>query len=288
MSRIPMSKIRIITDSDSSLPEQVAAEYGIIQVPITIQFGEQSYQSGIDINDESLFKMIDQKHTLPTTSAPSPNAFSDAFSKAFSQGAEQVICICVSSVISGTYQSALSALEMHAGKDITIVDSLNLTMAQGFIAILAAEAAAQGKSKEEVLQVIEEGKTRVHVYGVLPTLKYLAMGGRMGKMAAGLADSLNIKPILTSRNGKLDLLEKVRTIRKAEDRLVELAHECIQGKKVQRMAMIHTNNPDDARELYLKIKADQRLEIEPLMTEFSPGLSVHAGAGMIGFVLLTE
>lgn len=283
-----MSKIRIITDSDSSLPEQVAAEYGIIQVPITIQFGEQSYQSGIDINDESLFKMIDQKHTLPTTSAPSPNAFSDAFSKAFSQGAEQIICICVSSIISGTYQSALSGAEMLSGKDITIVDSLNLTMAQGFIAILAAEAAAKDKSKEEILKLIEETKEKVHVYGVLPTLKYLAMGGRMGKMTAGIADTLNIKPILSSLNGKLDLLEKVRTIRKAEDRLVELARECAKGHKIKQIAMLHVNNPNDTADLFLKIKADQQLELEPLIVEFTPGLSVHAGAGMIGFVILTD
>jgi DegV family protein with EDD domain len=283
-----MSKISIITDSDSSLPVQIAKELDIIQVPILIQFGEQSYATGIDITDDLLFQIIDQKRTLPTTSAPSPNAFYDAFKDAFDLGAGQVICICVSSTISATYQAALSAAEMLPGKDITVVDSLNLTMAQGFIAIIAAEKVKQGANKAEVLKAIEETKSKVHVYGVLPTLKYLAMGGRMSKLAAGVADTLTIKPILTSRNGKLDLLEKVRTIRKAQDRLVELAGECTLGKKVERIAMIHTNNVPDAQDLFEKIKTSLQIELSPIMAEFSAGLSVHAGDGMIGFVILTD
>lgn len=283
-----MSKISIITDSDSSLPNSIADELGIRQVPILIQFGEQSYATGIDITDDLLFQMIDQKRVLPTTSAPSPNAFHDAFKDAFDQGADQVICICVSSAISATYQAAVSAAEMLPGKDITIVDSLNLTMAQGFIAMIAAEKVRQGANKAEVLKAIEETKLQVHVYGVLPTLKYLAMGGRMSKLAAGVADTLTIKPILTSRNGKLDLLEKVRTIRKAEDRLVELAGECTQGKKIERIAMIHVNNVPDAQDLFEKIKTSLGIELSPIMAGFSAGLSVHAGDGMIGFVILTD
>jgi len=283
-----MPKISIITDSDSSLPPEVAQELGIIQVPIMIQFGEQSYATGIDITDDLLFQIINQKKILPTTSAPSPNAFHDAYKAAFAQGADQVICICVSSAISATYQAALSAVEMLPGKDITVVDSLNLTMAQGFITIIAAEKVLQGAKKEDVLKAIEDTKSKVHVYGVLPTLKYLAMGGRMSKLAAGVADTLTIKPILTSRNGKLDLLEKVRTIRKAEDRLVELAAECTQGKKVERIAMIHVNNLPDAQDLFEKIKTKLNINLTPIMAGFSAGLSVHAGDGMIGFVILTD
>jgi DegV family protein with EDD domain len=283
-----MSKISIITDSDSSLPPEIAQELGIIQVPILIQFGEQSYATGIDISDELLFQIIDQKRVLPTTSAPSPNAFHSAFIDAFNQGADQVICICVSSTISATYQAALSGAEMLPGKDITVVDSLNLTMAQGFIAIVAAEKVMQGADKAKVLEAIEETKSKVHVYGVLPTLKYLAMGGRMSKLAAGVADTLTIKPILTSRDGKLDLLEKVRTIRKAEERLVELAGECTQGKKIERIAMIHVNNIPDAQDLFEKIKTKLNITLTPIMAGFSAGLSVHAGDGMIGFVIMTD
>jgi DegV family protein with EDD domain len=283
-----MPKISIITDSDSSLPPTIAKDLGIIQVPILIQFGEQSYATGINITDELLFELINQKKILPTTSAPSPNAFHDAYKDAFERGAEHVICICVSSAISATYQAALSAAEMLPEKDITVVDSLNLTMAQGFIAIVAAEKVRQGADKAEVLKAIEDTRSKVHVYGILPTLKYLAMGGRMSKLAAGVADTLTIKPILTSRDGKLDLLEKVRTIRKAEERLVELAGECTMGKKVERIAMIHVNNVPDAQDLFEKIKASLQIEITPIMAEFSAGLSVHAGDGMIGFVILTD
>ena len=283
-----MTKIAIITDTDSSLPAKLSEDLGIVQVPITIQFGEESYATGVDINDQSLFTLIDAKGSLPTTAAPSPSAFVEAFKNAFKNGADQVICVCVSSAISATYQSALSAKEMLPDKDIEVVDSLNLTMAQGFISQILAEKASAGMSKEKILADVDALKSRVHVFGVLPTLKYLAMGGRMGKLAAGVADTLNIKPILTSRNGKLDLLEKVRTIKKAEDRLVELAVECAQGKKIERIAMIHVNNLEDAKDLYKKLETALKLDIKPIYSEFSAGLSVHAGAGMIGYVLLTD
>ncbi|HZU85874.1 MAG TPA: DegV family protein, partial [Anaerolineaceae bacterium] len=146
-----MSKIAIITDTDSSLPAELAAQHGIRLIPITVHFGEESYISGVNLDDVKLFEMIDARKKLPTTSAPSPNSFIKAFQAAFDAGAEQIICICVSSKISATYQSAMTALEMFPGKDITILDALNLCMAQGFMALAAAEAAARGASKEEIL-----------------------------------------------------------------------------------------------------------------------------------------
>lgn len=283
-----MSKIAIITDTDSSLPAALAAQFGIRLIPITVHFGEESYTTGVDLDDARLFEMIDSRKKLPTTSAPPPNAFIKAYEQAFASGAQQVICICVSSKISATYTAALSATEMFPGKDITVIDALNLCMAQGFMALAAADAAARGASKEEILGIILDLQSRLHVYAALPTLKYLAMGGRMGKLAAGIADTLNIKPILTSRDGKLELLEKVRTLRKAEERLVELAKLVAAGKKVERIALIHVNNTSGVLALFEKLKAQLDIPQEPILAEFTPGLSVHAGSGVIGFVLVTN
>ncbi len=283
-----MSKIAIITDTDSSLPADLAAQHGIQLVPITVHFGEEVYTTGLDLDDIRLFKMIDARQKLPTTSAPPPSAFDIAFRQAFERGAEQIICICVSSKISATYLAALSALENFSGKDITVIDSLNLCMAQGFMALAAAEAAERGASKEEIVALVTSIQPRVHVFGALPTLKYLAMGGRMGKLAAGIADTLNIKPVLTSRDGKLELLEKVRTWRKAEERLIELAHSIADGKKVERVALIHVNNVPGVEHLYEKLKAELNIGLEPVVADFTPGLSVHAGSGVIGFVMVTD
>lgn len=283
-----MQKIAIITDTDSSLPDEIAASLDIIQVPITIQFGEESFVTGENIDDQLLFKMIDERGKLPSTSAPSPNEFKKAFEKAFHKGYEEVICICVSSTISATYQAALNAAELCPGKEITVVDSQNLTMAQGFIAMAAAEAAKNGLERENILEVIKDIQPRVHVFGALPTLKYLAMGGRMSKLKAGFAETLDIKPILTSRDGKLDLLEKVRTLRKAEERLIELAIECSKDKKIDRIALIHVNNEKGVLAWFEKFKAVRDIKVEPLLVDFTPGLSVHAGSGVIGFVFVTD
>jgi len=283
-----MPRIAIITDTDSSLPDDIARRNHIYQIPITVQFGEESFTTGANLDDKELFEMIDRRKKLPTTAAPSPDAFFRAFHKAFDEGYDEIICICVSSKISATYQAALSAAEMLPGKDITIVDSLNLCMAQGFIVLAAAEAAALGLSKDEIIKKIVNIQPRIHVYAALPTLKYLAMGGRMSKLSAGVADTLDIKPLLSSREGKLELLEKVRTMRKAEDRLLELARACIDEKQIESIALIHVNNLPGAKALFDKLKTALQIEVDPIYAEFTPGLSVHAGSGVIGFVLVIK
>ena len=283
-----MSKISIITDTDSSLPIELASQYDIKQVPITIHFGESTYTTGVDINDAILFEIIDQAKKLPTTSAPPPAAFELAYQKAFDEGYESIICICVSSRVSATYQSAVTAKEQFPEKDITVVDSLNLSLALGLIVLTAAKCAKDGLPKNDILVKIESTKKNLHVFAALPTLKYLAMSGRVGKLAAGLADTLNIKPILSVQDGKLDLLEKIRTMKKAQKRLLELAKESVNNKKILQIGMIHVNNEMGTKELYRELCSVLPCPPDPIIAEFTPGLSVHAGSGVIGFVILTE
>ena len=216
-----MPKIAFITDTDSSLPEDLAAHYHIQQVPITVQFGEESYLTGVDINDAALFERVDREHKLPTTAAPSPGQFLEAYQTAFKNGAETVLCFTVSSAISTTYTSAVTARELLPEREITVVDTRQLSLAQGFIVLAAAEAAQQDASQEECLARAQSVGERAHLFTALSTVKYLAMSGRIGSIAAGMAGLLSIKPILTSRNGKLDMLEKVRTQRKSWARLIE-------------------------------------------------------------------
>ena len=139
-----MSSIAIITDSDASLPADVAARYNIRQVPILIQFGVETFRTEIDIDDAGLFARIDREGKLPTTAAPSPGQFLEAFQAAFTAGADAVICICVSSQISATYAATLAAKEMLPEHTIEVVDSRAVSMAQGFMVLAAAEAVRAG------------------------------------------------------------------------------------------------------------------------------------------------
>jgi DegV family protein with EDD domain len=281
-----MKRIAIITDTDSSLPADVADRYGIRQVPITIQFGDESYAAGVDIDDRLLFQKIDLLNKLPTTAAPSPGAFAAAYEGAFSGGADEVVCICVSSKISATYASALTACQNFPEKKITVLDSLCVSMGQGFMAIKAAEMAQAGANVDQILAEMEDMRGRMSLFAVLATLKYLAMSGRVGKLAAGLANTLDIKPILTMQDGKLDLLEKIRTRTKAVERVIELGGQSLNGRSIERAAFVHVAAPDGARALQEQFCRTIGSPGQVMTIEFSPGLSVHTGSGVVGFILL--
>ena len=281
-----MLPIAIVTDTDSSLPAAVAAQYGIQQVPINIHFGEESFQAAVDIDDAEAFARIDRDGKLPTTSAPTPGQFAQAYQAAFDTGAKSVLCFCVSAEISGTHNAAITALELLPDHDITVIDSRTLSLGQGYMAIAAAEAVRQGASKEEAIAAAESLRERTHVYAALATLKYLAMSGRVGHLAAGMANLLNIKPILTVRNGKLDMLEKVRTQRKAWDRVVELTVNSLGERPIERMGIIHVNAQEKAREFEVLLREHLSCPTDVITADFTPGLSIHSGTGIVGVVVV--
>jgi DegV family protein with EDD domain len=277
-----MSKVAIVTDTDSSLPFELAEKYHIRQVPINIQFDQETLRTGYDIDDAQVFARIDREGKLPTTAAPSPGAFAEAYQAAFEQGAEAVVCVSVSSEVSATYAAALNARDLVPGKDITVLDTRNLSFAQGFVALAAAESAAAGASKEEILQLAMQVGEKAHLYAALATLKYLAMSGRVGHLAAGMANLLNVKPILTLREGKLDLLEKVRTRSKAWERVIELVAQSASGRSFERMAIVHVNALDEAQQFEALLRSGLACPETILYGELTPGLSIHSGAGLVG------
>ena len=281
-----MKRIAILTDTDSSIPEELSKQLNIHQVPITVHFGEETYSTGIDINDRQLFERVDQEGKLPTTSAPAPGAFLEAYHQAFAAGADEIICFCVSSEVSATYSSAVNASQDLPERKIHVVDSRTLSMGQGFMVIAAAEAARDGAASEDILQIAEDISKRTHLFAYLPTLKYLAMSGRVGHVAAGMASLLNVKPILTIQNGKLDLLERVRTQKKASARLLELAANELNGKSIERLSIVHVNATDKIPEFEAQLHEALPCPEEILLAELTPGLSVHSGSGMLGFVFV--
>ncbi|HAF62885.1 MAG TPA: hypothetical protein DCK95_11255 [Anaerolineaceae bacterium] len=281
-----MTKIILVTDTNASLPKEIIEKYQIIEVPINIQFSDESYVTGETIDDEKLFSLIDDRNIIPTTAAPSPSAFEGAYQTALDRGAKKILCICCSGEVSATYNSAVMAKENFPEADIHVIDSRGLSLAEGFQVLAAAEAIEVGKDLPEIIKTIEHVRDRTIVYAALPTLKYLAMGGRMGKLAAGVGNTLEIKPILTLREGKLDLLEKVRTWRKAKQRLVELAVDEAKGTVIERVGLIHVNNEEGVLALYEDLKAALDINLAPILAEFTPGLSVHTGSGVIAFSLV--
>lgn len=277
-----VGKTAIVTDYDSSLPVAIAEKYGILQAPQAIQFGEDTFESMVEIDDAGVFERINRENRLPTTAAPTPGRWASIYQQAFDAGAERIVCLAVSSKVSATYAAALSAKELLPERDITVIDTLQLSMSQGFMALAAAEAAQAGASPQEIIPLVEDVGQRCHMYAALATLKYLAMSGRVSYLAAGMGTLLSVKPILSIRDGRLDLLEKVRTRQKAWDRIVELCVEKAAGRNIERLAILHVCAETEAREFEKLLRQRFDCPAESYYCSLTPGLSVHAGPGVVG------
>ncbi len=282
-----MKNIAIITDTDSSLLVDLTVQYGIRQVPINVIIEGETYQTGVDIDDHLLFEMLKQVKKYPTTSAPSPEAFAKAFRAAILEGVQSIICICVSGKVSSSYDAAVLTSQMFQ-HDIVVIDSQNLSMGQGFMVLTAAEAVLNGASRDEVLENLTLIRKRIHTFAVLPSLKYIALSGRLNKHSANFADLLDIKPILTVQEGKLEVVSRQRTISKSIDKMFELMINACDGKAIERGAIIHADCPEKVQNLQNKINISFP-ELKPfLLSEFTPGLSLHTGPGTIGITILTK
>lgn len=283
-----MPSIAIVTDTDASLPADIIERYNIRLAPIAIHFGQEILQAEVEINDTQLFARIDREKKLPTTSAPAPGVFAKAFQDAFEQGAEALVCLCVSGAISATYDAAVIARDMMPEREIAVVDTNSLSMGQGFMVIAAAEAAEAGASVDEIVAHVQDIGQRTYLYASLATLKYLAMSGRVGHLAAGVAGLLNVKPILTLKEGKLDMLERVRTRKKAWPRTIELTVQALAGRPVERMAIIHVAVPAEAKLFQEQVCATLTCPEEVLTCDLGAGLSVHSGRGLVGVVVVAD
>jgi DegV family protein with EDD domain len=280
--------IAIISDTDTSLPINRLQEWGIRQVPITVHFGDEILKAGEEITDEELVARVDRDGILPTTAAPSPGDFSKEFQKAFDGGADEILCLTVSSGVSATYQAALTAAEMFSGKAITVFDTESISMGQGFMVLKAAELAREGKNSLQILDAMEDIRDRTHLYAALDTLKFMAMSGRIGHLTAGMANVFNIKPILTIKDGKLDLLEKVRTRKKAWSRVIELAKESMGAGEIEQIFILHVAAREEAGLFEVQFREAIACPDFIPVTGLTAGLSVHTGAGLVGVAFTTK
>jgi DegV family protein with EDD domain len=268
-----MEKIKIITDSTASIPPSILAQYPEIGiVPLYVQFGDQSYKEGVDITHADFFKKLAAASQLPTTSQPSAGDFVEAYKPWLDQG-YSIISTHIATGLSGTVASALAAKQMLNG-DIEVLDSESSGMCLGFVAMEGARALRAGKSKAEILARMNAVKDGVRVLFAVDTLEYLKKGGRIGGAQALLGSILQIKPILIIRDGRIDVLEKVRTSKRAQKAQLKLAvHEA------------------DAFQLGQQVVEELRQRFGPAeihLSTLSAALSVHTGPGLIGLVIWAE
>ncbi len=281
-----MSKIAVVTDSTASMPRDLAAKYDITVAPQVLIWGEQTLNDGVDIQPDEFYAKIKTAKVMPTTSqvsiATMQNIFKDLLDKDFT-----VLGIFISSKLSGTMQSAFAARDaLENGKDkIHLVDSLSTAMAMGFIVLSAARAAAGGASLDEAKALAEKAIGHTGVYFAVDTLEFLHRGGRIGGAQRFLGTALNMKPVLALQDGRVEAVERIRTKSKAVDRVLELVMEKVKGKSLIRLAALHANAPQEAKELLERALKEVSAD-ESLLTEVSPVVGNHAGPGTVGLAYM--
>ncbi|NJN43503.1 MAG: DegV family protein [Anaerolineae bacterium] len=279
-----MSKVAIVTDSTSTIPKNLIEKYQITVLPQIVIWGEEVQRDGLDVQPTQFYERLAASKVSPTTSQATVASFKEVYEKLHGEGHE-ILCILVSSKLSGTINSATQAKELVPDAKIEVVDSLSVAMALGFQVLEVAKVAQNGASLPECKALAEKAVGHTGVVITPETLEYLHRGGRIGGGAKFLATALNIKPVLELKEGRLEALERVRTRKKVLNRLVDIVEEQVAGRTPVRISALHANSKDDAQ--YLLDEVKKRLNpVEAVLAEVSPAIGVHTGPGTVGLTFM--
>jgi DegV family protein with EDD domain len=279
-----VSQVRVVTDSSADLPPEIAEAHGIEIVPLSVRFGSQSYISGVELDTPAFWEKMRSGHEVPSTAAPSAGDFQERFAKLVADGATGIVSIHLSSKLSATYQSAVVAAKEITDVPVLVVDSLAVTAGLGLMTIRAAELAASGASPEAIASDAEQLRPRVHLFGVIDTLEYLRLGGRIGGAQALLGTMLKVKPIISLKDGVVEPVDRVRTRSKALDHLVGIVAS--QAENVDRIVVVSGDAPD-TDQFVEKLAGVEQLGPLDVWT-FGPIVGAHAGPGIIGVCFTTR
>ena len=276
--------IRIVTDSASDIPCEVAQKLGISIVPLTVSFGKEVYRDGIDLSAGEFYAKLAQNKILPKTSQPSIGNFIDVY-KTLAQENSEIISIHVSDKLSGTYNAALLAKEaMEKDCHIEIVDSESVSMGSRLTVIAAAKAIRDGVSFKEAMNIIHRSIPRIRLLAFFQTLEYVEKGGRLGKGKALLGALLHVKPLITVRDGEVQLFGTARTRMSALQRL----HDFVKTlSHIRELSIMYTTGFEE-----VKILARLLTPIFPrdriLVAQAGSALGTHTGPDTLAVAALVE
>ena len=282
-------KVAVITDSISCLTKELIEQYGIIIVPIMLLVQGKLYRDSVDMTPTQAYEFLLKDPDNFNTSPSSPGEYLEAYRKARKQ-AQNIICIMLSSHLSTSYNMAKIAAEQakneFPGIKIKVMDSENVTAAEGFIALAAARAAAEGKDLDECVRAAEEVKGKVQFLAVLDTIKYVYRTGRIPKVASNVGSALKIKPILTNSSGYVRFAGAVRNKKKGLDRLIKLMKAQV-GDSPVHVAVMHAYTPGEAEKLRQRIDSEFKC-VELWISEFTPVMGYATGTGTLAVAFYAE
>lgn len=272
--------IKIITDTTSGLPLALAQERDIPVLPQIIIFGEESYRDDTEMDTRMFLQRLRSSPTLPKTAAPPPALYNPIFERLLAEGYRTIICLHPSSELSGTVRSALTAAQDFPGADIRVVDTRTVAAPLATAVLLADRWAQEGLDADTIIARVWDMLARQRVYFVVDTLEYLHRGGRIGGAQALLGGLLQVKPILTLRDGRVEPLEQQRTQKRALARLQELVLGECPPTPESYLAVMHADAEATARELADDFAAQLGIPDIPIY-ELPPAIVTHAGPGVL-------
>ena len=275
--------VKLVTDSTADIPPEVASELGICVVPLYVHFGEEVYRDGVDLTPSEFYRRLTANKTLPTTSTISPGEFAQLFDSLAEEN-DGILAVVISSELSATYEAAVQGKQLMKAEQcsVEVIDSRLLVSALGLVVIAAAKEAKSGASLDELVNVVNSAASRVHVRMAFDTLEYVRRGGRIGAAQAFLGTLLNLKPILTVKDGVTAPVVRERTRAKAIEHLCRFAAGF---PKIEEMAVEYTTTPKEALEMveYLgHVFPKERIYVSTV----GAVMGTHLGPGALGVAIL--
>lgn len=276
--------LRIVTDGAADMPADWEREYDIQVIPINIQFGDKTYLQTVDLDNAGFYRMVDETHTIPKTSQPSPHQFVEFYRKIAQKG-DTIISIHVTSKLSGTYASALKAAdEVRDEYTVLPVDSMVGSVAIGLMCRESRKMDRAGKTPQEIVKALEAVRERVRAIFTLDTLEYARLSGRVGAMQAAVASLMNVKPIAILKDGVLNMAERVRTRKASVARVIALGEQEF-GKTPVYLGVLQANDLPSGQALLAEARKHFNVVGEPVLTDLSISVAANLGPGTVGLVL---
>ena len=276
-----MSKIAVVTDSTCDLPKKIIEKYNISVVPLNVHFGEDTFLDGIDLKSDEFFQKLANSEFHPTTSQPSVGRFLEIYNDLLKTH-DYIISIHISDKLSATFNTALQASNQLSNEKIQIIDSKNGTLGLGALVHKIATLNDSEKDFENLVTNAQNLVEKAEFFGLVPTLEYLAKGGRIGKAQEFFGSLLKVKPILSAVDGEINSVGKVRTLNKGIDYIVDIVKE----KKIETLFVVHASHLERANLLIQKLDGiiDEK---NIVISEFGPVVGTHLGPGAFGVGFIT-
>lgn len=275
--------IAIVTDSTSDIEPERARVLNIDVVPLFVVFGDKSYRDYVDLSRSEFYHKLSHEPALPTTSQPTAQMFEEAFRPHVEAG-DEILCIVISSKLSGTINAARSAAQQFPGAKIFIVDSESVAGGLGMLVMHAREMALAGATAEQILEALEHQKHTQRLYACIPDLSHVVRTGRIGKARAVIGTLMRIVPVISLRDGEVVAEAQVRTMSRAQETMIDLSLKNVSDVSRARFLVLHTNAPALANDILQRLRA--RLGgVEPKMLgilEAGPVIATHGGPGAVG------